>query len=588
MSDPVVSAPTRYLARCSRPWIIFTGYAALAVILTWPLATCLTSCLPLGQEPTDTVPLLNAWTLWWNADRLEHGWAGYWDAPIFYPERATLALGEPQPVSGVLSWPLQKLLGLPAAYNGLLLLHLTLNGLLGVRFLRGEGLSLTASRIGGVWLMGLPLVGTSLGVFQVIPIWGILWTLAAARQAVACRGTRRYAELGAALAVTYGLNCHYGLFLLTLLPPWMVVLAGGPRRWRLWVVPLLASTAFFAVLASPVWSKQWRELGGSSTRRDPLVVRAMSATLARYGRSPHPFQSRAMPVERLGMGWLKYALALGAVVIGWRIDRHLVLPQLCLAGGGFLLSMAVWVGWRDWNLAQLMAEWIPGMHAIRNWFRYAVFFQIAMVVLAAWGVDRLHRWWFSLGDRTPWSIVFLTMTAAFGLIETWPAPQGMEPVPAAPRWARWLGEHHAGSVLAVLPLGQGPMAADHRRSALAMLWQPVHRCRLVNGYNGYFPASQRKVLPALRRLPDESSLRILRRVGTQFLVVYGSADSAVMKRSGWRRIASASEPGVELWQYTGGERATVTARAGASRSTRSPGVFPSEAASLARSGRGLP
>ena len=295
-----------------------------------------------------------------------------------------------------------------------------------------------------------------------------------------------------------------------------------------------------------------------------------------------------MPVERLGIGWLKYALALGAVLVGWRTHRRLVLSQVCLAGGGFLLSMAVWVGWRDCNLARFMGEWIPGMHAIRNWFRYAVFFQIGMVVLAAWMVDRGNRWWCSFGRFPPWRIVFLVTILFVGLVESWPVPQVIEAAPEPPRWAHWLGEHHAGSVLAVLPLGQGPMAADHRRSALAMLWQPVHRCRLVNGYNGYFPASQRKVLPALRRLPDESSLRILRRVGTQFLVVYGSADSAVMKRSGWRRIASASEPGVELWQYTGGERATVTARAGASRSTRSPGVFPSEAASLARSGRGLP
>ena len=588
MSDPDVSGPTRYLARCFRSWIVFAGYAALAVVLNWPLATCLTSCLPVGQEPTDTVPLLNAWTLWWNADRLEHGWVGYWDAPIFHPERATFALGEPQPVSGVLSWPLQKLVGLPAAYNGLLLLHLTLNGLLGIRFLRGEGLSITASRIGGVWLMGLPLVGTSLGVFQVVPIWGILWTLATARQAILRGGTWRSAELGAALAVTYGLDCHYGLFLLTLLPPWMVVLAGGPRRWRSWAVPLLVSTAFFAVLASPIWTKQWRELHRSSTRRDPLVVRAMSATLPRYVRSPHPFQNRAMPVERLGIGWLKYALALSALLVGWRTHRNLVLSQVCLAGGGFLLSMAVWIGWRDWNLAGLMGEWIPGMHAIRNWFRYAVFFQIGMVVLAAWGVERGQTWWLSSGRWASLRTGVLIAISALGLVETWPMPQPIRGMPLPPRWAHWLGEHHAGSVLAVLPLGQGPMAVDHRRSALAMLWQPIHRCRLVNGYNGYFPASQRKLLPALRRLPDASSLRVLRRAGTQFLVVYGRADGAVMKQSGWHRIASASEPGAELWRYAGSDGAPLTGRAGVSRSTRSPDVFPSEAASLARSGRDLP
>ena len=588
MSDPVSSAPTRCLARCPQAGMMFAGYAVLAVVLTWPLATRLTSCLPLGQESTDTVPLLNAWTLWWNADRLEHGWTGYWDAPIFYPERATFALGEPQPVSGVLSWPWQKLVGLLGAYNGLLLLHLTLNGLLGVRFLRGEGLSPAASRMGGVWLMGLPLVGTSLGVFQVVPIWGILWTLAAARQAVDHGSLRRYAELGAALAVAYGLDCHYGFFLLTLLPPWMVVLAGGPRQWRSWTVPLLVSTGFFAILASPIWIKQWQELDRSSTRRDPLVVRAMSATLPRYMRSPHPFQSRTIPVERLGMGWMKYVLALGALLVGWRTDRHFVLSQVCLAGVGFLLSMAVWVGGRDWNLAHLMAEWIPGMHAIRNWFRYAVFFQVGVVVLAAWSADRVHKWWCSSGRRARLRIVFLVTISALGLVETWPAPQSIRDIPLPPRWAHWLGEHHAGSVLAVLPLGKGPMAADHRRSALAMFWQPIHRCRLVNGYNGYFPASQRKLLPALRRLPDTSSLRVLRRAGTQFVVVYGRADGAAMQRSGWYRIASASEPGAELWRYAGSDGAPLTGRAGVSRSTRSPDVFPSEAASLARSDRDLP
>ena len=588
MSDAVASAPTRYLARCFRPWIMFTGHAVLAVVLTWPLTPRLTSSLPVGQEPTDTVPLLNVWTLWWNADRLEHGWTGYWDAPIFYPERATFALGEPQPVSGVLSWPLQRLVGPIAAYNGLLLLHLTLNGVVGFRFLQGVGLSRTASLIGGMWLMGLPLVGTSLGVFQVVPIWGILWALAVARRAVLHRGIRRCAELGAALAITYGLHGHYGLFLLTILPLWMIVIAVRERSRSSWIAPLLLSTVFFAVLASPIWVKQWQELDRTSTRRDPLVVRAMSATLPRYGRSPHPFQDRAMPVERLGIGWLKYVLALGALLVGWRTDRNVVLPHVCVAGSGFLLSMAVWIGWREWNLAGVMADSIPGMHAIRNWFRYAVFFQVGMVVLAAWGVDRWHRWWCSSGRRARLRVVFLVAISVLGLVETWPAPQPIRDLPLPPRWAHWLGEHHAGSVLAVLPLGQGPMAADHRLSALAMLWQPIHQCRLVNGYNGYFPASQRKVLPALRRLPDESSLRILRRVGTQFLVVYGSADSAAMERSGWHPIASASEPGVQLWRFAGGERATVTPRAGVSRSTRSPGVFPSEAASLGRSDRGLP
>jgi hypothetical protein len=39
-------------------------------------------------------PLLNAWILGWDAQRLAHGLAGFWDAPILYPARHTLAYSE--------------------------------------------------------------------------------------------------------------------------------------------------------------------------------------------------------------------------------------------------------------------------------------------------------------------------------------------------------------------------------------------------------------------------------------------------------------------------------------------------------------
>jgi len=63
-------------------------FGALAVVWTWPLALHATTHLPLGTESSATVPLFNLWTLRWNADRLAHGYAGYWDAPIFFPNGA--------------------------------------------------------------------------------------------------------------------------------------------------------------------------------------------------------------------------------------------------------------------------------------------------------------------------------------------------------------------------------------------------------------------------------------------------------------------------------------------------------------------
>ena len=51
---------------------------ATALVQTAPLGLHLTTCIPFGNYPAPTVPRLNLWTLWWNADRLLHGDRGYW------------------------------------------------------------------------------------------------------------------------------------------------------------------------------------------------------------------------------------------------------------------------------------------------------------------------------------------------------------------------------------------------------------------------------------------------------------------------------------------------------------------------------
>ena len=70
--------------------LVAGGFAALALVMTWPLAAHATRTLPgdLGD------PLLNAWILGWDAQRLAHGLAGFWDAPILYPARHALAYSE--------------------------------------------------------------------------------------------------------------------------------------------------------------------------------------------------------------------------------------------------------------------------------------------------------------------------------------------------------------------------------------------------------------------------------------------------------------------------------------------------------------
>src|SRR5262249_14432604 len=81
---------TRPPSRLYRFGALAATFIAAAVAATWPLAAHITASLP--AEPRD--PLLNAWILAWDADRMANGLRGVWDAPILYPYRETLAFSE--------------------------------------------------------------------------------------------------------------------------------------------------------------------------------------------------------------------------------------------------------------------------------------------------------------------------------------------------------------------------------------------------------------------------------------------------------------------------------------------------------------
>ena len=71
--------------RAEAAWVVL-GFTALAVASTYPLI--LHPARTLVGDLGD--PLLTAWTLAWDADRLRHGLRGVWDAPNFFPYRHTL------------------------------------------------------------------------------------------------------------------------------------------------------------------------------------------------------------------------------------------------------------------------------------------------------------------------------------------------------------------------------------------------------------------------------------------------------------------------------------------------------------------
>jgi hypothetical protein len=76
------------------------GFLSLLPLL--PVLTAPLDFIPVTRGGSATVPLFNAWTILWNVKGIERGFQGWWDAPIFFPERQCFAFSEPMPLTACL------------------------------------------------------------------------------------------------------------------------------------------------------------------------------------------------------------------------------------------------------------------------------------------------------------------------------------------------------------------------------------------------------------------------------------------------------------------------------------------------------
>ncbi len=525
-----------------RVWRIpeLASFAILAVAATWPLAPNARTCLPLGMEPAATVPLFTTWTVWWNADRAAHLWRGYWDAPIFAPTRGTFAFSEPMPTTAIVAplvWATGEVI---LAHNVFLLSALALNGWATFQLLRRLRMRWWICWLGGGMIVLLPLIHGELGVLQMAPLVGVVWTIHALDAFGQRPGLRRTLALGSAAAATYLTCAYYGLFLSLVLlcaGPWLLGkrLAHG-RTWAL----LAGAVGIALLLAAPVLVAQVRTIRTHQLRRATDWMARLAASPADYAVAPWPQRfepdwvvaRRANRSIHLGLGWLKISLAVLGVWAGLRGRRYRRWTLFCATFGtvAFLLSLGPRLAWDGWSPYSLLVAWYPGMAQARNVYRFAVFVQLAVVLLAAIGLQAMigGRPGFrsrGAGQRRRQSVLGLAV-AALGLlamVEVVPPPQNLfaaAPRSSQRRWTTWLQAHTPpDATIACVPFPDGTGVKDYEQTALWMYWGTIHRRRMVNGYSGFFPRSFRTSKAAMRGFPDADSIRRLREVGVTYCVV---------------------------------------------------------------------
>ena len=515
------------------------AYFLLAVIATWPLARDGFSCLPQGTESSATVPLFNTWTVWWNAEGVDRCWKGYWDAPIFHPTPRTFAFSEPMPTTVVVAPIFWTTGNRVLAYTSFLLLALTLNGYATLMLLRCIGLGWLGAAAGGAIVTFLPMVHNELGVLQLVPLCGIVWTIHAVYRFGEGPSLPRAGLLATAFSLTYFTCAYYGLFLSVLLLPaggWL--LAKQLARPRTYLT-LLAAVAIWAIAVSPVVMVQRQVAREHELHRSRELVSRLSAEPADYLATPWPglAEPDAMRELRtkadfsLGPGLLKPLLALVGVCVGFKIKRFRYWTAFCFTAlcSAWILSLGPRLSWHDFGLYTLLMDWYPGFAQVRSAFRFAMFVQLMIALLAALGIHAIACFATRRTSRLA-KLMALGAAAAVGVlavIEVLPARQAMFPVPAVARqrgWIDWLkSETPSDCVVACVPFPQGKRTRDYEDTTLWMYWATFHKRRLVNGYSGFFPQSFLRLKKAMSDFPDERSLRLLGASGVTHCVVRRSS-----------------------------------------------------------------
>jgi hypothetical protein len=249
----------------------FALFAALAVVMTWPLAANLGSAVP---DHTDAY--WSVFVMRWDAHALTSS-ARLFDLPIFHPHRNALAFSESLAGIAIPMLPLYLAGAEPlTVYNAALLFGFALSGYGAFVLCRTATGSRAAALAGGVFFAFLPYRFNHIAQIQYVSAGWLALTLAAWLHWTASPTRGRAALFGAAFFIN-GLACLHWLVLgglaVAFAAPIAVAMHRPLRKPRAWLALAIASAIACVALAPlPVHRGAPHERHGARDRRHaPLL-----------------------------------------------------------------------------------------------------------------------------------------------------------------------------------------------------------------------------------------------------------------------------------------------------------------------------
>jgi hypothetical protein len=482
--------------------------ATLAVVHTWPLARDVA-----GQSRLDNADTaLNTWALAWVADALPRQPRHVFDAPIFHPERRTLAYSEHLLAQGALAIPLRAS-GLSAVttYNLLVLAGFTLSTWAMWRLVAGWTGDWTASLVAGAAFAFNAHLLTRLSHLQALHAEFVpVVLLALDRLAAAPR--RRDALLLAAGVVLVGLT---SIYLLVFVGAAVVVgLAARAADWRsraprtigLAVLALAGAGLALLPVLWPYYAVN-RDLGLERSLADAAQF---SATWRDYlstgGRLHHALWSHRVFTGHDALFPGVSVLVLAAIALGGGPadrGRRRMLGAIALTGVVLSLGPALPVyGW--------LYDLLPPLRATRVASRWGILWLTALAALAGLGAAALGARW--AGRSTLVGVACLALVT----LEALRAPMTFTPTPPVPSIYTRLASR-PGAVLLEFPLFPTP---QFNLNAPYLIGQTVHGQRIVAGYSGFAPPAFAARTAALGTFPGEPARTMIHDLGVTHVVLH--------------------------------------------------------------------
>lgn len=491
-------------------WLLVL-FAALAKLHTWPLVSNLGGLSRLDNADT----ALNAWILTWVSHAVVTDPFSLFDAPIFHPERHTLAYSEHLFVPSLMAAPLHWIGVSPVVvYNVMAIAGYALSAwAMAIVVARWTGSTAGGVVAGMAYGFNAHLL-TRFPHLQALHVEFLPLALLAFDRLLA-RGRATDAALLAGAFVLQSLCSNYTMvFLAAALATAAVVRTrewtGADRRGTL--IGLCAAAIASALALAPFLWPYYLVARDQGLQRPIEEVALYSAGWRDYlttgGRLHYAWWSHRFFEGRVALfpGITAVALALAALARPalWRDPR--VRAAAAFGVLGFLLSFGPALPGYAWLHAS-----VPLLQGIRAAARWGFLTLTAIAILAGYGMAAIESRWNASTPRIAAGIAVALLVT----IEALRAPMGFTPFNGIPGiYARLAAESPAA--VADFPIFHTNRVA---RNSAAMIGNTRYLRPMVNGYSGFEPEAFIQRARRLRAFPAPPAIAELRQIGVSHVVV---------------------------------------------------------------------